>query len=88
MLFRSSAAEIYRDPKHPYTRALLAAAEIGPSVAEAQELDTADVPSPIAPPPGCHFHPRCPRATEKCKAEAPVSREIAQGRMVACHLYE
>jgi oligopeptide transport system ATP-binding protein len=83
-----SAAQLYRDPKHPYTQALLAAAEITPMAAGAQELDTADVPSPIAPPPGCHFHPRCPRATERCKVEAPASRVIAEGRVVACHLYE
>ena len=94
MLFRSrivetgSAAQLYCDPKHPYTQALLAAAEISPMAAGAQELDTADVPSPIAPPPGCHFHPRCPRATERCKVEAPASLVIAEGRVVACHLYE
>ena len=45
-----------------------------------------EIPSPLAPPAGCHFHPRCPHATERCAREAPVLREIAPGRLSACHL--
>jgi peptide/nickel transport system ATP-binding protein len=45
-----------------------------------------EVPSPLAPPPGCHFHPRCARAEGRCRVEAPALREVAPGRLVACHL--
>jgi len=45
-----------------------------------------EIPSPLAPPPGCHFHPRCPHATARCAREAPLLREIAPGRLSACHL--
>ena len=45
-----------------------------------------EIPSPLDPPTGCHFHPRCPHATARCKAEVPVLREIAPGRTAACHL--
>ena len=45
-----------------------------------------EIPSPLAPPPGCHFHPRCPHAMERCAREVPVLREIASGRLSACHL--
>jgi peptide/nickel transport system ATP-binding protein len=81
-----SAEEIFSAPNHPYTVALLA---------EIPRLDTrrrefapvkGEIPSPLAPPPGCHFHPRCPHATERCRIEAPVLREIAPGRRAACHL--
>jgi peptide/nickel transport system ATP-binding protein len=45
-----------------------------------------EIPSPLAPPSGCHFHPRCPQAMERCARESPVLREIAPGRVSACHL--
>jgi len=79
-------AEIYAQPNHPYTQALLA---------EIPRLDLrhktfvairGEIPSPLAPPPGCHFHPRCPHAMPRCKIEQPVLREIAPGRFSACHL--
>jgi len=79
-------AEIYAQPNHPYTQALLA---------EIPRLDLrhktfvairGEIPSPLAPPPGCHFHPRCPHAMPRCKIERPVLREIAPGRFSACHL--
>ena len=47
-----------------------------------------EIPSPLAPPPGCHFHPRCPHAMDRCRREAPVLREIGPGRRSACHLNE
>jgi len=77
---------LFRAPNHPYTQALLA---------EVPRLDqrkrrftpvTGEIPSPLAPPGGCHFHPRCPHAMERCRREAPVLREIAPGRLSACHL--
>ncbi|MBM3598085.1 MAG: ABC transporter ATP-binding protein [Alphaproteobacteria bacterium] len=78
--------DLFRGPNHPYARALLA---------EVPRLDVrrrrfepvkGEIPSPIDPPPGCHFHPRCPHAMERCKREAPALREIAPQRWSACHL--
>jgi oligopeptide/dipeptide ABC transporter ATP-binding protein len=83
------AEDIYRAPKHPYTRALLAAAEITPrNAASDDEALSDEVPSPIAPPSGCHFHPRCSRAMGKCSEQTPTIRAVAQGHHVMCHLYE
>jgi oligopeptide/dipeptide ABC transporter ATP-binding protein len=81
------AQQVSADPKHPYTRALFSAAL--PSSPEERREDivlSGEVPSPLRPPPGCHFHPRCPHATERCKAEAPSLKSV-EGRLVACHLY-
>jgi oligopeptide/dipeptide ABC transporter ATP-binding protein len=81
------AQQLSADPKHPYTRALFSAAL--PSSPEERREDivlSGEVPSPLRPPPGCHFHPRCPYATERCKTEAP-SLDPVEGRLVACHLY-
>jgi peptide/nickel transport system ATP-binding protein len=78
--------DIYATPNHPYTQALLA--EI-PSLAKRKRAYIpikGEIPSPLNPPPGCHFHPRCPHAFERCKVEDPVLREIAPGRLSACHL--
>jgi oligopeptide transport system ATP-binding protein len=78
--------ELYTTPKHPYTEALLSAVPIpDPTVARKRVLLEGDVPSPIHPPPGCHFHPRCPRAQALCKTEAPLLRELASGHLAACH---
>jgi peptide/nickel transport system ATP-binding protein len=80
--------EIFAAPNHPYTKALL---EEVPSI-EDRQADYSplqgEIPSPLAPPPGCHFHPRCPRALPRCSEAAPVLREIAPGRRSACHLNE
>jgi peptide/nickel transport system ATP-binding protein len=79
-------AEIYAQPNHPYTQAL---------IAEVPRVDArhrhyvpikGEIPSPLAPPPGCHFHPRCPHAFARCREEVPRLREIAPGRISACHL--
>ena len=79
-------AEIYARPNHPYTAAL---------IEEVPRIDArhrryvpirGEIPSPLAPPPGCHFHPRCPHAFERCRVEAPALRGIAPGRLSACHL--
>ena len=78
--------ELYTTPKHPYTEALLSAVPIpDPTVARKRIVLEGDVPSPIHPPPGCHFHPRCPRAQAQCKSEAPTLRELAPGHVAACH---
>jgi oligopeptide/dipeptide ABC transporter ATP-binding protein len=75
-------------PKHPYTQALFAAAlPIDVDAAPEAPALTGEVPSPLAPPGGCRFHPRCPHAMPRCATEPPAPRE-ADGRLVACHLYE
>ncbi|HLT78993.1 MAG TPA: ABC transporter ATP-binding protein [Ferrovibrio sp.] len=80
--------ELFAAPNHPYTKALLA--EAPKLVAERRDYTPikGEIPSPLDPPTGCHFHPRCPFAMARCKTEAPPLREIAPGRMSACHLNE
>jgi oligopeptide/dipeptide ABC transporter ATP-binding protein len=80
------AAELYSAPNHPYTQALLAEIPRLDRKRRAYTPIKGEIPSPLAPPPGCHFHPRCPHAMERCKREAPALREIAPGRLSACHL--
>ncbi len=80
--------ELYENPLHPYTVALLSAVPIpDPKKDRARKriILPGDVPSPINPPAGCRFHPRCPRADTLCKDEAPEWREAAPGHWVACH---
>ncbi len=81
---------LYGDPKHPYTKALLSAAPTpDPEKKRARIVLQGDVPSPIDPPKGCSFHPRCPIAERgRCDVEAPLIREIRPGHRVACHLAE
>ncbi len=82
------ARELYARPLHPYTEALLSAAPIPDPAAKRRRITLqGDVPSPIRPPSGCHFHPRCPRAMPVCAVEAPARKEIAPRHTVACHLY-
>jgi oligopeptide transport system ATP-binding protein len=82
----AAARELYTAPKHPYTEALLSAVPIpDPAVNRKRIVLEGDVPNPIRPPSGCHFHPRCPRAEERCSREAPLLRKIAPGRLSACH---
>jgi oligopeptide transport system ATP-binding protein len=77
---------LYTTPKHPYTEALLSAVPIpDPTVKRRRIVLQGDVPSPIHPPSGCHFHPRCPRAQPRCKTEAPQLRELAPAHVAACH---
>ncbi len=78
---------LFGQPRHPYTRALLAAAPV-PNPRRPMQLPTlrGEPPSPIAPPPGCTFHPRCPEAVPTCTATVPALRTDAAGHAVACHL--
>jgi oligopeptide transport system ATP-binding protein len=81
--------DLYKQPQHPYTRALLAAVPIPNPHVEAQrahQVLAGEVPSPINPPPGCRFHTRCPMATDVCRTQEPELRELASGHHVACHL--
>ena len=80
------ADAVFATPNHPYTQALLAEA---PTLEVRKKTFVAikgELPSPLAPPSGCHFHPRCPHAMQRCKDEAPALREIAAGWRSACHL--
>jgi len=78
---------LFTDPQHPYTEALLSAVPIpDPTVKREKRILQGDVPSPINPPPGCHFHTRCPYAEERCRREVPELREIRPGHVVSCHL--
>jgi peptide/nickel transport system ATP-binding protein/oligopeptide transport system ATP-binding protein len=78
---------LFTRPLHPYTEALLAAVPIpNPRMKRVKRLLPGDVPSPIAPPSGCHFHTRCVYAEERCRRETPVLREAAPRHTVACHL--
>jgi oligopeptide transport system ATP-binding protein len=82
----AASRDLYSTPRHPYTEALLSAVPIpDPTIQRKRVVIEGDVPNPIHPPPGCHFHPRCPRAQERCKSEAPVLRELAPGHVAACH---
>lgn len=83
------AREVCRAPRHPYTQALLSAVPVvDPDSKRARIVLPGDPPSPMAPPPGCPFHPRCPMAQARCRTETPALREIAPGRFAACHLVE
>ncbi len=84
----ADARAIYERPLHPYTQALLAS--VPKLVLEAEELVTfqpieGEIPSPLAPPPGCHFAPRCPLAADRCSTERPKLRNITPNRTAACH---
>jgi peptide/nickel transport system ATP-binding protein len=86
----TDADGLYSCPRHPYTRTLIAAIpEPDPQMRRKHVLAAGDLPSPINPPPGCHFHPRCPFATELCRRENPVLRETSvsgsSSHSVACH---
>jgi oligopeptide transport system ATP-binding protein len=81
------ARELIAQPKHPYTQALISAVPvIDPDSKRARIVLSGDVPSPIEPPPGCPFHPRCPLAEERCQMEIPPLREVSPGHWAACHL--
>ena len=80
------AEQVFDDPQHPYTRALIDGVPKLDRRRVAYEPIKGDIPSPLDPPKGCHFHPRCPLATDRCRSEAPLLREIAPGRQAACHL--
>jgi oligopeptide/dipeptide ABC transporter ATP-binding protein len=82
----ASRQDLFAEPLHPYTRALLAAQPVARSGGRRRVALRGEVPNPAQPPPGCHFHPRCQFAEERCRLEAPLLREVGAGRQAACHL--
>jgi oligopeptide/dipeptide ABC transporter ATP-binding protein len=81
---------LFLTPLHPYTEALLSAVPVPNPKAKRKKqiILTGDVPSPINPPGGCHFHPRCPEVMDRCRVEVPQIREIEPGHWVCCHLHD
>jgi peptide/nickel transport system ATP-binding protein len=86
MVELSDRDEIFEKPLHPYTQALLDSVPIpDPKLRKEHQLIEGEIPNPSNPPSGCHFHPRCPYATDRCRQEDPEYREIMQKHFVACH---
>ena len=84
----SPTEELYENPLHPYTKALFSAAlPSHPDVEREEIVLQGEVPSPINPPAGCRFHPRCPFAMDRCSVEEPVQKDVGSGHLVSCHLY-
>ena len=80
---------LYTDPLHPYTKALYAAAlPSHPDQQKGRVTVTGEVPSPLNPPAGCRFHPRCPEAWQKCALEEPILIDMGNDQQVSCHLYD
>ncbi len=85
---RADTEELFKNPLHPYTKALFSAALPGhPDIVREEIILPGEVPSPINPPSGCRFHPRCPFVMPRCSEEEPEEKAIATNHMVACHLY-
>jgi oligopeptide/dipeptide ABC transporter ATP-binding protein len=85
----AEADDLYENPRHPYTKALLSAIPIpDPTVRRERIVLKGDLPSPANPPSGCRFHTRCPMAQEICKVEEPPLRDIGGGHLSACHFAE
>jgi peptide/nickel transport system ATP-binding protein/oligopeptide transport system ATP-binding protein len=85
---RAKTEDLFNNPLHPYTKALFSAALPGhPDTVREEIILPGEVPSPINPPSGCHFHPRCPAAMPQCAEIEPEEKEISPGHLVSCHLY-
>ncbi len=82
----SPTEPLFAEPNHPYTKALLAGAPTLDARRRIYEPVRGEIPSPLDPPTGCHFHPRCRHAMARCREEAPALKEVAPGRHSACHL--
>jgi oligopeptide/dipeptide ABC transporter ATP-binding protein len=82
----ASTERLFAEPKHPYTEALVSAVPVpDPDYSVDRIILEGDVPSPVSPPPGCHFHPRCRYAVDVCSKDAPVYRDLGNEHFVACH---
>lgn len=85
---RGSTKELFDNASHPYTRALMnAALPSHPDIEQEEMILTGEVPSPLNPPEGCRFHPRCPVVIDRCSRDIPEVRELVPGHTVSCHLY-
>ncbi len=87
----ASRQQLFATPAHPYTQALLAAVPVPDPARQRERLFApvvGDLPSPLAPPPGCRFHTRCPYAAARCREQAPLLRPFGEGHAVACHFAE
>ena len=86
---QGSTRQIFEDPRHPYTQALLSAIPTPDPARRVQRIPLeGDVPSPITPPPGCHFHTRCPLAESRCREAYPEAVAVGEGHVAACHLLD
>ena len=84
----SPTEDLYQNPLHPYTKALFSAALPSHPDDEREEIVLqGEVPSPINPPSGCRFHPRCPFAMDRCSVDEPIQKDVGGGHLVSCHLY-
>jgi oligopeptide/dipeptide ABC transporter ATP-binding protein len=84
----ASYRDLYTNARHPYTQALLSAIPVpDPKAGKQRIILKGDVPSPINPPSGCYFHPRCPRRMEICDKEVPAIKDVGDNHLVACYLY-
>jgi oligopeptide/dipeptide ABC transporter ATP-binding protein len=88
MVEEAPTRELFSNPMHPYTKALIAASlPAHPDVQREDLVISGEVPSPLNPPSGCAFHPRCPFVMDRCSVDVPELRELAPGHRVSCHLY-
>jgi oligopeptide/dipeptide ABC transporter ATP-binding protein len=84
-----TSEELFTNPLHPYTKALISAAlSTRPDIERDEIVLTGEVPSPANPPAGCRFHTRCPWAFDRCITEEPQVKEMAPGHTVSCHLFD
>jgi peptide/nickel transport system ATP-binding protein len=84
-----SRDEVFKSPKHPYTVALMSAIPVpDPKHKRQRMIPRGEIPSPINPPPGCRFHPRCPYAFDRCQKEDPTMTRMSDTHYVACHLFD
>ena len=84
----SPVQELFNNPSHPYTKALMSAAlPSHPDTEQEEIILQGEVPSPLNPPSGCYFHPRCPAAMDRCSVETPQVKEISEGHTLTCHLF-
>ena len=84
----SPVQELYNNPSHPYTKALMSAAlPSHPDMEQEEIILTGEVPSPLNPPSGCYFHPRCPAVMDRCSVDKPEVTEISEGHTLTCHLF-
>ena len=88
MVEQAPVRELFANPSHPYTKALIAASlPSHPDIEREEMVISGEVPSPLNPPSGCHFHPRCPMVMERCSVDDPVLRQLSPSHQVACHLF-